>query len=55
METNTITDWDHPYGFFNNKYVVKSEAGEVLKEITGSVGTLLGVWYVDYLNILHKV
>ena len=42
----TCSDWDNPYGFFASNYTVKDSAGNIVKEITGSVGTLLGIWYV---------
>ncbi|KAH8673457.1 proline-specific permease [Xylariales sp. PMI_506] len=38
--------WNAPYGFFNTKYNVKNEDGDLQRVITGSVGTLIGVWWV---------
>lgn len=37
-------DWDSPYTFFQNVYQVKDENGNFQRNITGSIGTFLGVW-----------
>ncbi|KAK4237233.1 hypothetical protein C8A03DRAFT_16205 [Achaetomium macrosporum] len=36
--------WNSPYSFFNTAYAVKEENLETQHVITGSLGTLLGIW-----------
>lgn len=44
-----LPDWDQPYGFFNHEYIVADDDGNKQQTITGSLGSLLGVWYVTTL------
>lgn len=37
-------DWNTPYRFFKQGYQFVNQQGEEQDEITGSLGTLLGVW-----------
>lgn len=41
---NTDIDWNSPYSFFRGEYHVKDADSDSQRTITGSVGTLLGVW-----------
>jgi hypothetical protein len=45
--TNCYQDWNDPYSFFNPAYNAKNEKFETTQVITGSLGTLLGVWWVE--------
>ncbi|KAK3989685.1 hypothetical protein QBC44DRAFT_80531 [Cladorrhinum sp. PSN332] len=36
--------WNSPYSFFNSVYHARDENNEIKHTITGSLGTLLGVW-----------
>jgi len=36
--------WNSPWSFFNPNYQVRDEDGKLQRVITGSAGTLLGVW-----------
>ncbi|KAJ2965274.1 hypothetical protein NQ176_g10693 [Zarea fungicola] len=44
--------WDRPWGFFNDVYTVKDDNGNIQEKITGSIGSLLGVWY-DHIYPRH--
>lgn len=45
--TNCYQDWNDPYSFFNPAYTAKNEEFETTHVIPGSLGTLLGVWWVE--------
>ncbi|EGX93560.1 proline-specific permease [Cordyceps militaris CM01] len=45
--------WDKPYGFFNDVYHVTDDAGNVQRQITGSIGSLLGVW-TTFINVMFS-
>lgn len=45
--------WDSPYSFFNNVYQVKDENGNFQRNITGSIGTFLGIW-TTFVNIIFS-
>ncbi|KAK3384730.1 amino acid transporter [Podospora didyma] len=45
--------WNAPYSFFNPVYHVKDEDLQIRRTITGSVGTLLGVW-TTFTNVLFS-
>lgn len=42
--SNIRQDWNDPYSFFNSVYKAKDENLNVSHVITGSLGTLLGLW-----------
>jgi amino acid transporter len=46
-------DWDQPYSFFTQSYHVGGQPGGDESDITGSVGTLLGVW-TGFLNVMFS-
>jgi hypothetical protein len=39
-------DWDQPYTFFNHVYSVTDENSNVQRDIGGTVGAFLNMWYV---------
>ncbi|KAK3319967.1 putative amino acid transporter, partial [Cercophora scortea] len=45
--------WNSPYSFFNPAYIVKDENLNSERVISGSVGTLLGVWST-FTNVLFS-
>ncbi|KAL9111010.1 MAG: hypothetical protein Q9227_004443 [Pyrenula ochraceoflavens] len=44
---DTMTHWDSPYSFFTNVFAVKDEQGNLQRQITGTIGTFLGMWWVQ--------
>ncbi|KXX74668.1 Arginine permease [Madurella mycetomatis] len=45
--------WNTPYSFFNPTYTSRDEYLNIKHEITGSLGTLLGVW-TTFTNVLFS-
>lgn len=45
--------WNDPYSFFSPTYAVKDEEFKTIRTITGSLGTLLGVW-TTFTNVLFS-
>jgi acetoin utilization deacetylase AcuC-like enzyme len=44
-------DWNDPYSFFNPKYAVSDENGNLQRTITGTAGIFLGIWYAAETNL----
>ncbi|KAH8890598.1 proline-specific permease [Thozetella sp. PMI_491] len=53
LSLSTIQHWNLPYSFFNPNYYVKDEDNNVQRIISGSLGTLLGMW-TTFIRVLFS-